>query len=182
MPLPASTQARLMTHVKCVILVFGHMKTINLNKTDKYAVVDDDDFIALKKYQWKLWTCGNGKEYVGRDVFENGQYKPVLMHRQLLNAEKGLSVDHINGDGLDNRKINIRICTHKENMRNRKIHKNNTSGFRGVYPYKYGWRAQIKVDGKIKHLGSSKNRIDLAKIYNQAAIKYFGEFARLNFA
>ena len=158
------------------------MKKINLNKKDKYVLVDDEDFTFLNKFKWKYWDCGHGKAYAARQLYRKNTVKTILMHREILNMGKEFSVDHVNGDGLDNQKRNLRVCLHKENMRNRKINKNNTSGFKGVYPYKYGWTAQIKVNGKTKRLGSSKNIIDLAKRYDQAAIKYFGEFARLNFA
>ena len=104
------------------------------------------------------------------------------MHRFLINAPKGKSVDHINGDTLDNRKENIRLCSHKENIRNRKINKNNKSGYKGVHIENLGkkWISQIVVDGlKIRARGFETAK-EAAIHYNNMAIKYFGEFARLN--
>jgi len=104
------------------------------------------------------------------------------MHRLILNAPDGMQVDHVNEIGLDNRKSNLRICNQSENQRNRSKQKNNTSGFKGVHWHVVDkrWMATIKVDKKKIHLGSFRNPIDAAKVYNSAAIKYHGEFANLN--
>lgn len=105
------------------------------------------------------------------------------LHRFILGCPKGKFVDHRSGDTLDNRRSNLRICTHTENNRNRKISKNNFSGYKGISisNRKAGtWRARIMVDWKRMCLGSFKNKEEAAKAYNRAALKYYGEFANLN--
>lgn len=104
-----------------------------------------------------------------------------LLHRAVLNYYGKLTVDHIDGNLLNNKTENLRICTQKENVRNRRIPKNNTTGFKGIYITKHNtFASQIKVDGKNIHLGTYKLPQDAAKAYDEAAIKYFGSFARTN--
>ena len=96
---------------------------------------------------------------------------------------KGMATDHINGDGLDNRKQNLRICTHAENLRNRRLGKNNTSGYKGVSWHKLHklWYAHISHNKKLMSLGYFKDKEEAAKAYDRKAIELFGEFAKLNF-
>lgn len=89
-------------------------------------------------------------------------------------------VDHVNGDVLDNRRCNLRGCTQKQNARNRKANINSFTGLKGVYRDKKNYRAAITVDYKYKYLGNFNDAISAARAYNEAAIKYFGEYARLN--
>lgn len=104
------------------------------------------------------------------------------LHRYLLDAPKGAMVDHKNGNPLDNRRYNIRICNHSDNVHNSKIPVTNTSGYKGVIwdKERNRWKAQISLRGKTHKLGRYKNKIDAACAYNMAAIKHFGEFARIN--
>lgn len=106
------------------------------------------------------------------------------MHRVIIDAPSNLQVDHINGDTLDNRKQNLRLCTHRQNQMNRKKsrRKNLTSEYKGVYWCKFSrkWYAQICVHKKSVKLSSHDSEIEAALAYNKAAIEYFGEFARLN--
>lgn len=153
------------------------MKKILL-KGDKYALVDDYDFEILKKYKWHI--TGGGTGYAGRHT---GYGNPImLMHREILNLKKLEQCDHINGDSLDNRKENLRICKPSENYKNRRISINNTSGFKGAVWHKLNkkWMSQIMCDGKYIFLGYFKKKEDAAKAYNIAAGKYFGVFAKLN--
>lgn len=92
-------------------------------------------------------------------------------------------IDHKNGNTLDNRRENLRICTYSENNRNRKqISSNNKSGYKGVSwdKQKNKWRTCLNINKKQKHIGFFNDIIEAAKAYNEAAIKYFGEFAKLN--
>lgn len=91
-------------------------------------------------------------------------------------------VDHINGNGLDCRRGNLRLCTKSENQRNRRPNQNGTSGYKGVGWYKkYNcWRVRIQVNGKKQHIGYFDNEIDAATAYDNAAKQLHGEFARLN--
>jgi hypothetical protein len=93
-----------------------------------------------------------------------------------------MHTDHINGNGLDNRIINLRICTQSQNLRNRGASINNKTGYKGVsYDKKSNkFKAQIRVNKKNITLLTTNNLIDAARAYNNAAIKYFGEFAQLN--
>jgi hypothetical protein len=104
------------------------------------------------------------------------------MARAILRAGKGQVVDHINGDTLDNRRQNLRLCTNRENVINSKIRSDNTSGYRGVHwcTQKAKWKAQINVHGKLIHLGFYTDKESAAMMYNAAAIEHFGEYARLN--
>ncbi len=138
-----------------------------------HTIVDDSDFDYISKFRWRLNPMGYATGY------KNG---PIYLHRQLMNPEKGKCIDHINGDGLDNRRSNLRICSTQENSMNRKLSKNNTSGFKGVvWSNRYKkWIAQISFNGKLNHLGSFNDKIDAAKAYNAKAKELFGDFAWLN--
>jgi len=103
------------------------------------------------------------------------------MHILITGYKIGRRVDHINGNGLDNRRSNLRIATSQQNNRNRKICNLNTSGFKGVRLDRNKWRADIRIDGKRKNLGRFVNPEAAAAAYDEAARKYFGEFATLNF-
>jgi hypothetical protein len=93
-----------------------------------------------------------------------------------------MEVDHINGDGLDNRLENLRVCRHADNLRNGRMRPNNTSGFRGVTVGKCGrWRAQIAINGKQIVLGEYFDKIEAAMAYDWAALRASGTFARTNF-
>ena len=104
------------------------------------------------------------------------------MHRFILGARKGEIVDHRNGDGLDNRRDNLRLCVGKENQGNRRLSKNNKSGYKGVcLDNRRGqWVATIYKNRKPIYLGSFNSAIDAANAYDNAAIGYFGDFALTN--
>lgn len=106
-----------------------------------------------------------------------------FMHRVIINAPTGMDVDHINGDGLDNRKINLRLVTDSENQQNRHRLSLNTSGFRGVTWHKQAckWQAGIKRNGKSYHLGLYTSPEDAARAYDEGARRIYGRGARTNF-
>jgi hypothetical protein len=93
----------------------------------------------------------------------------------------GQSVDHENGNGLDNRKDNLRLRSQAENCRNKNIHYNSKTGFKGVLRRRQAFTASIRFGGRLINLGSFDNAQDAAKAYDQAAIRYYGQFARTNF-
>lgn len=103
----------------------------------------------------------------------------IVLGRALV---KGEYVDHINHNGLDNRRDNLRLASAAQNMQNSRLRSDNTSGYKGVVWVisRRKWRAEIYVDKRSKCLGYFQNAIDAAKAYNDAALKYFGEFAFLN--
>lgn len=90
-------------------------------------------------------------------------------------------VDHVNGDGLDNRRVNLRQATNAQNCANKPMHRNNVSGFKGVSPHGSGWRATITAAGRRISLGTYADPRSAARAYDAAALHYFGEFARPNF-
>jgi hypothetical protein len=106
------------------------------------------------------------------------------MHRLILNINsRHVHIDHINGNGLDNRRENIRVCTLAENNRNRRSYKNNRIGFKGVSETVQGkrWNARITNNGNVLSLGSHSSPEEAARAYDTAAKKLHGEFANLNF-
>ena len=147
----------------------------------KVAIVDDDDFEYLNKWKWHIYKQNRNNYYARTVIYLNKKRIPVLMHRLLIKCD-GYIIDHISGDGLDNRKCNIRVCTPNENPINRRVNINNLSGYKGVSWFKpmQKWRAQIQYKKIVHHLGCFEKRIDAARAYNVAALKYHGEFANLN--
>lgn len=161
------------------------MATIKLSNTDRVTLVDDDMFEELNKYSWNLRIKkGRNTDYVARPIKLGEKQSAILIHRFILNLKKGdgQQVDHINGNGLDNRLVNLRICTHQQNQCNSGLQKNNTSGYKGVHWRKdcSKWYCCIYLNGKPIYLGRFECKIEAAKVYNEAAVKYYGEFARLN--
>lgn len=152
-------------------------KEIQLTQ-NKAALVDDSDFEYLNQYKW----CFNGR-YAIREIRIEGRKRTVLMHRIIVSVPSGLEIDHINGNGCDNRRNNLRLCTHKQNVRNcKKCAKQTSSKYKGVCWHKINrkWQAYIGVDGKIIYLGYFAIEDDAARAYNIAALKYFDEFAKPN--
>lgn len=153
----------------------------------RFAKVDDEDYERLSKRRWYVDNCGYARCHELKKV---NPCRPVLlMHRLVMeNAIKeGQMIDHINGDKLDNRKENLRICTNQQNMCNRGklIHKKEGaihSMYKGVRGYgKRGkWVARISIDGKVKHIGVYETEEEAAKAYNAEAMRIQGCFAKLN--
>lgn len=158
-------------------------KEIELSQ-GKVALVDDADYDWLN--QWK-WTAVSGKNSKGNG---GGFYairrkrwmtKNIIMHRVILNAPNGLEVDHINGDGLNNTRSNLRLCTHNQNTWNRTVKNKNKFGYTGISKRGNRFRAEIRCHGKKIMIGTFENVIDAAKAYDKKAQELFGEFANLNF-
>lgn len=151
----------------------------------KFALIDEADADLVAGRRWRIHKSGgtSARPYVASGSVCNGTF--VMLHRLIVGATDGELVDHRNGDGLDNRRANLRTCTHTQNMQNRKVHSNNRSGFKGVYLHKHKgpncWYAQLKVNGKRVHVGAFLTAEEAARAYDEAAIKHHGEFARLNF-
>ncbi len=143
----------------------------------KYAFVDDKDYDELSQHKWYAYR-GRNTFYAARKV--NGKH--LLMHRKIVGALPGEDTDHCSGDGLDNREINLRICTNQENQFNQRGHKNRTSKYKGVSWEKRDrkWRPTIMHNGKQIYLGLFDNEEEAAEAYNEKAAKLFGDFASLN--
>lgn len=164
-------------------------KTIDISSPrcpETYTIVDDDMFDFLNQYKWSLHTGGYTQRSYITDTFrkcgKKHRFLKEYMHRLITGAKKGEYVDHINGNKLDNRKSNLRICTNAQNGWNQGISKKNTSGYKGVRWHKLAkkWDARIRVNRKEFYLGLFIDIKDAAKAYNEAALQYHGEFAYIN--
>lgn len=157
------------------------MKEIPLTQ-GKVALVDDEDFELVNQFKYFTFDS-RGKNYAKTRYKEpNGPWRSFLMHRLILNPPSGAQVDHIDGDGLNNQRGNLRLCSVAENSRNRKP-MYASSRYKGVSwsKEKKKWSAHICVDGLHINLGAYVKEEDAAMVYDQAAHKSFGEFAYLNF-
>jgi hypothetical protein len=142
-----------------------------------FATVDAADYEWLSKYKWTALVTG-AKVYAIRA--EKG--KTILMHREIMNAPAGMVVDHIDGNGANNRRTNLRLCTRAQNLYNSKP-RASRSQYKGVrFEKRTGkWIAEITHRGKKHYLGAFDNEIEAAHAYDQKARTLFGEFAHLNF-
>lgn len=143
----------------------------------KVALVDLDDLEMVSGNKWCAMKGRNGAYYAtSKDS--------ILMHRHILGLSRGdrRVVDHVNGDGLDNRRANLRVCESKENLRNTGRSKRNKSGFKGVYFDKHRgrWAAAICINNKRIALGRFDSASEAALAYDQAAVAHHGEFAWTN--
>lgn len=148
------------------------------DKRDRSFIIDREDFELVKKYTWRVRVAKNGSNYVASFTED---YKTILLHRLIMDIDTNHVVDHINGDETDNRRSNLRITTVSNNAKNRAIHKNNTSGFTGVYFYAGKWRARIHYNHKQISLGYFKTFEDAVNARLDAEEKYFKEFSRNTF-
>jgi len=137
--------------------------------------IDDADLPILEGYRWRVKDF-SARGY-GPCMYVIGNHR-VLLHRLLIGAIKGQFVDHANGDSLDNRRDNLRLCTHAQNMANRKMARHNRTGLKGVERKGNGWRARITKDGVRCHLGYFKTAAEAAAAFTEAARRLHGEFFR----
>jgi hypothetical protein len=147
------------------------------------ALIDREDLPLVQGRFWYVKGDPDRTHYAMTTVRTKAGWEALSMHRLLLNVLPGFQVDHRNGNGLDNRRFNIRIATVVDNARNTRIHRDNKVGFKGVHFDKRNgkFRAHIGLNGRSRYIGSYKTAENAAKAYDEAAIEYFGEFARLNF-
>lgn len=146
--------------------------------------VDDDDWSRLQRYTWHVVRPDGRKCYVRSHIRdESGKQRTVYLHRLVMNAGVGQEVDHINGDGLDNRKENLRFATRQENCRNSPKRAGTLSQFKGVYrdPKSGRWRAYIRVNYRMIWLGYFESERDAALAADSAVRETYGEFGRFNF-
>ena len=156
------------------------MKKIKLTK-GLSTKIDDLDFNRVSKFSWYFSPRMDNKGGYAVSFIKG---KTIYLHRFLLKLTGKERVDHKNGNGLDNRRSNLRIGNQSLNLANSKISKINTSGYKGVClnrsRKKKKWQSYIKINYKHYYLGGFNTKEEAAYAYNQAALKYFGEFARLN--
>lgn len=148
----------------------------------KFAIVDAEDFDRLNQHKWYVVKDRN-TYYALRKIKSNGRQTILSMHQEIMPTPKGMEINYINHNGLDNCKANLRFCTHQQVQFTRKKIKAKTSRFKGVSWYKKyrKWAALIRHNYKCYFLGYFDNEVEAANAYNTKAIELFGEFARLNF-
>lgn len=157
-------------------------KEIPLTK-GKVALVDDEDFARVNQFKWHAICPKNRAWYAAHSSRDESNWKKrhiIYLHRFLMNPAKGQVIDHINGNGLDCRRSNMRICSIQENNRNSRPRR--TSQLKGLFFDKRTktWRARIKDNGTSIFIGTFVTEKDAALAYNAKAKELFGEFARLN--
>ena len=164
------------------------MKLIPLTR-GLFAKVDDDDFEHLNQWKWHAYTDGHTYYAVRHTpISEDPKRKNIQMHRVIMSTPKDMVVDHINHNGLDNQKHNMRNCSHAQNIYNMKSRKNETSTYKGVSLYAnrtkkktyYYWEANINFGKKTEFLGLFETEELAALAYNKRAGELFGKFAYLN--
>lgn len=149
------------------------------------ALVDEEDAAHLLGFKWLLYRPGHGRRYAGRRVAKSHDHGALMaMHRVILAAPQGFDVDHIDGDGLNNTRANLRIATRSQNMANIPKRPGCSSQFKGVSWNKRSgrWVANIGHNNRVVYLGGFTSELQAALAYDRAARDLFGEFARLNFA
>lgn len=139
-----------------------------------HALVDAEDYEWLKDYKWHAThPSTSGTIYASR---RDGARTTMLMHREIMNPPKGMVVDHKNGNGLDNRRCNLRICPQRDNIHHSRKHCGTRSRFIGVYPVGDKWKAVVARE----YLGLFDDEVEAAKARDRRAREVFGEFAWLN--
>ncbi|MBN2133457.1 MAG: HNH endonuclease, partial [Sedimentisphaerales bacterium] len=139
-----------------------------------YAYVDAADYEWLSRYTWYLQNGYPARRAKG---------KIVLMHADIMKPPKGMMVDHINHNKMDNTRVNLRNCTRQQNIHNARKHRDGRSRYKGVIYRKdmKKWGARIYYEGKQIWLGSYDDEVDAARAYDRGAAQYFGQYACLNF-
>lgn len=153
-------------------------RTISLTQ-GQFAIVDVGDYEWLSQWKWYAKNNSDWRAYRHGPRDENYKQETIQMSRVIMNAQKGDIIDHVNHDGLDNRRHNLRKATHAENMRNKRKLRVGHSAFKGVtwHVRSQKWVAYITKDKRCIHLGMFTSEQDAAQAYRDAAIKYHGAFA-----
>jgi hypothetical protein len=166
------------------------MNTIEIPLSQgKVAFIDEADYPLIGHLKWSAAQASKGLWYAVRGQSSHPEfpsYPQVKMHRVIMDAKIGEDIDHVDGDGLNNRRSNLRLCTPAENQHNRRGNKNSRSGFKGVCltPNRReptGFGSYIWTGGRSIWLGTFRDPIEAAKKYDEAARELFGRFARVNF-
>lgn len=137
-----------------------------------HAIIDADDMTLVEGHRWHLDKDG----YVWCHLRKDGKDTTAKLHRIIMSAPVGMDVDHISGNGLDNRRCNLRVCTHAQNMMNMPGRKAR-SGYRGVRQFKNRWHARIQINKRETHLGAFATAEEAWAARRAAEFQYKGEFA-----
>jgi hypothetical protein len=148
----------------------------------KEVYIDSEDKEKVSQYHWNVCKRPRPENTFNVVTPKNDELDSTLLYRLIMNAPNKLTVDHIDGNELNNRKNNLRVCTKADNNKNLGMKKNNKSGYKGVIWYPYNnynkWKATIKVNSKTINLGYFDNIEDAVKVRKEAELKYFGEYNR----
>lgn len=157
------------------------MKEIKITK-GQVAIVDDEDYNFLNRFNWCASKCGNSYYAVSHYHHKGKKYKHYMHRVIMMISEETIVVDHRDFDTLNNQRNNLRVCGKQQNQWNRKSNKHSSSKYLGVclHGNKKGWMAQITKDRKHNYLGYFKTEEQAALAYNKAATELFGEFSNLN--
>lgn len=145
------------------------------------VLMDQEDLDVFEVEKWRVMNV-NGKLYVCRRPSRKNGASFELFHRMIMACPEGMMIDHKNGETLDCRKENLRICTHSQNMRNRRLSKSNKCGFKGVHEDSKCpgiFIAKIRCEGKLYRLGRFNDPKTAHAAYCEAATRLHGEFARM---
>lgn len=161
-------------HIKCPLLSVN----LILLTRGRYTIVDNEDYVRVNQRNWAVAHRG----YKWYAIGFKGLGKYDYLHRIIIDCPKGKEVDHINGNALDNRRCNLRICTHSENSHNQPPRHNNSSGLKGVWwdVQRQKWLVQIRNEGQVISVGRFSDKKEAAIAYNKKAIELHGEFAYCN--
>lgn len=162
------------------------MKKIKLTQ-GKFAIIDDEDFELVSKYKWHYLSTHNNNGYAVHNIYDKKRFektgikrnKHIMMHNFIMQTPKGMITDHINGNGLNNIKNNLRICTRKENSRNR-IGNKGSSQYKGIIKRWSKFSVRIIKNGKTYYSSGFDTLEEAALEYNRMAKELHGEFAKLN--
>ena len=168
-----------MSLIKRPIRTEGDIAFVTLTKGYE-AIIDANDVDLVGQHNWCV-RGGRNTLYATRGEGSKGNQRFIRLHRFLTDAPKDLIVDHINGNGLDNRRCNLRLVSNSENTRNQTIKNNNTSGYKGVSLYKATgrWCAKICVEGKQYFLGYFDTPEEASIAYQNASKIFHKEFGRI---
>lgn len=157
------------------------MKEIPLTQ-GKVSIVDDGDFEKVSRYKWCYMEQGDCHYAYRKMAIMHKQRITLLLHRFILDNPNGI-IDHVDGNGLNNTRCNLRLCTQSQNRANSRMWKRNKIGYKGVYldmrDNKY--ESKIGFCGKRLYIGRYDTAIDAARAYDVKAVELFGEFAKTNF-
>lgn len=152
---------------------------VQLHNSPHSVLIDDDDFSLISEFTW----YHNPEGYALTRKTIGGKRTSIWMHRLIMDAQAGEKIDHIDGDGLNNQRANLRFASAAENMYNRRKNKDASSKYKGVTLVRKTnhWIAGLNYEGKRVYIGYFAIEEDAARAYDQKARELFGEFARTNF-